>query len=553
MFLFTKFDEGKTVQILGDKVTVNGIDKAVQWGDAKHGDCSGRILSVDPTVRGKAKLDAADMPVGAHVTVTGLKNADLDGKSATVRGWDPVQSRYLLKINGLSEEWPTKAENITVELENPSIDAPPPTDALNATATIVVVDCIVPRAALQSLKAIDAFIKERYLSGDLRGWDITALRQALIGLMDLDTNAQRLIAAKARLDPKKVDKDYTAGNKEYEAALAAGELNDTDLIEWVVRIRNHQQHHPDGRTMAKEEYVDAWKAAAAFIDHATLLYDAQRDELRAELRKTANASYAELIEEMKTLGCGLSYPYAQLSAATGSFSSSSRLGAGSQGTVHRGQLPSGTIVAIKRIEKVDQQVTDEILNEAKILSMLEHENIVPLIGSSSDGPEHCLVYELMEYGSLHDLLFDDSPVVRLGPADRFGILRDVAQGLSYMHSQALPIIHRDIKSGNILVDRGPVGLVGRIGDFGIARISPHSLATATHQLTTTVSGTTEYMAPEYLRSGEYSTKSDVYSLGCVMLEMITGTNALACQLVHPPNHNLHAHMHAHRPTDQDLD
>ena len=155
--------------------------------------------------------------------------------------------------------------------------------------------------------------------------------------MDLDTNAQRLIAAKARLDPKKVDKDCTAGNKEYEAALAAGELNDTDLIEWVVRIRNHQQHHPDGRKMTEEEYTDARKAASAFIDHATHLSDAQRDGLRVELRKIDNASNAQLIEGMKTLGCGLSYPYAQLSAATGSFSSSSRLGAGSRGTVHRGQ------------------------------------------------------------------------------------------------------------------------------------------------------------------------------------------------------------------------
>ena len=127
------------------------------------------------------------------------------------------------------------------------------------------------------------------------------------------------------------------------------------------------------------------------------MYDAQRDELRAELRKIDNASNAQPIKGMKTLGCGMNCPYAQLSAAAGSFSSSSRLSAGSQGSVYRGQLPSGTLAAIKQIKRVDLQVTDEILNEleAKVLSMLAHENIVPLIGSSSDGPEHCLVYQLM--------------------------------------------------------------------------------------------------------------------------------------------------------------
>ena len=109
-----------------------------------------------------------------------------------------------------------KSKFIRATIEFVFIDPPPAADEPSATAVTVVVDCIVPRAA--AIKAIDAFIKERYLSGDLRGWDITALRQALIGLLDPETNAQRLISTKAYLDPKKVDADYAAGNREYEAA-----------------------------------------------------------------------------------------------------------------------------------------------------------------------------------------------------------------------------------------------------------------------------------------------------------------------------------------------
>ena len=158
--------------------------------------------------------------------------------------------------------------------------------------------------------------------------------------------------------------------------------------------------------------MDVCNAANALIETMTSLSDAQRDELRAEMRAIDSSSDAELCAElgnsMKSLACGVAYPFEQLSHATDSFSADTLLGAGSQGSVHRGRLESGSIVAIKRLIKVDQQTTDEVINEAKILALILHDNIVPLIGSSFDGPEHCLVYQLMEYGSLSDLLFGDN-------------------------------------------------------------------------------------------------------------------------------------------------
>ena len=135
-------------------------------------------------------------------------------------------------------------------------------------------------------------------------------------------------------------------------ASAAAHMQHSSLAYPRMQSYEQQQHHPDGRKITEDEYADARKAACAFIDHATHLSEAQRHELRAEVRKIDGSTSAQLTEGLKNFGCGVNYPYALLSAATVSFSDGSRLGAGSQGTVHRGQLPSGTTVAIKRIKKV---------------------------------------------------------------------------------------------------------------------------------------------------------------------------------------------------------
>ncbi len=150
--------------------------------------------------------------------------------------------------------------------------------------------------------------------------------------------------------------------------------------------------------------------------------------------------------------------------------------------------------------------------EVEVLSQVQHVNIVPLLGSSKDGMTPCLVYVLMEGGSLLDRLACGSGAfVPLTVNERILLLSDVARGLAYLHSE-VRVIHRDVKSVNVLLDEG---CRGRIGDFGIAKSLKDNGGgiTFTHLQTEHVMGTQVYMAPEYHRGGELSTKVDAFSFG----------------------------------------
>ena len=167
-------------------------------------------------------------------------------------------------------------------------------------------------------------------------------------------------------------------------------------------------------------------------------------------------------------------------------------------------------------------MTDQMRTEVEVLSQVQHVNIVPLLGSSKDGMAPCLVYALMEGGSLQDRLAcrgSGASAVPLTANERIIVLSDVARGLAYLHLE-VRVIHRDVKSANVLLDRG---CLGRIGDFGIARSlnDNHSGTTSTHMHTEHVMGTQVYMAPEY-KNGELSTKVDAFAFGLVVLETLTG-------------------------------
>jgi serine/threonine protein kinase len=167
-------------------------------------------------------------------------------------------------------------------------------------------------------------------------------------------------------------------------------------------------------------------------------------------------------------------------------------------------------------------MTDQMRTEVEVLSQVQHVNIVPLLGSSKDGMAPCLVYALMEGGSLQDRLAcrGSGALMPLTANERILVLSDVARGLAYLHSE-VRVIHRDVKSANVLLDRG---CHGRVGDFGIARSlnDNHSGITATHMQTEHVMGTQVYMAPEYHRGGELSTKVDAFAFGLVVIETLTG-------------------------------
>jgi interleukin-1 receptor-associated kinase 4 len=220
------------------------------------------------------------------------------------------------------------------------------------------------------------------------------------------------------------------------------------------------------------------------------------------------------------------FTYEALSKATKSFEK--RLGGGGCGSVFQGVLASGTHVAVKRLELgvsagADagwRAMTDQMRTEVEVLSKVQHVNIVPLLGWSWDGMSPCLVYAFMEGGSLQDrLACRGSGSVPLTANERILVLCDVARGLAYLHSE-VRVIHRDVKSANVLLDRG---CLGRIGDFGIARSLNDNSAgiTVTHMHTEHVMGTQVYMAPEY-KNGNLSTKVDAFAFGLVVIETLTG-------------------------------
>jgi serine/threonine protein kinase len=170
-------------------------------------------------------------------------------------------------------------------------------------------------------------------------------------------------------------------------------------------------------------------------------------------------------------------------------------------------------------------MTDQMRTEVEVLSQVQHVNIVPLLGSSKDGMAPCLVYALMEGGSLQDRLAcrGSGALLPLTANERILVLSDVARGLAYLHSQ-VRVIHRDVKSANVLLDRG---CHGRVGDFGIARSLNDNNAgiTCTHMQTEHVLGTQVYMAPEY-KNGNLSTKVDTFAFGLVIIETLTGLPVL---------------------------
>ncbi|XP_022022573.1 G-type lectin S-receptor-like serine/threonine-protein kinase At4g03230 isoform X1 [Helianthus annuus] len=217
---------------------------------------------------------------------------------------------------------------------------------------------------------------------------------------------------------------------------------------------------------------------------------------------------------------GIGVPFFQLEsilAATNNFSEANKLGRGGFGPVYKGKLPGGQEVAVKRLSSVSVQGLEEFRNEVMLIAKLQHRNLVRLLGYCMKGNEKILVYEYMPNKSLDAFIFDGEPKILLDWAKRFQIIIGVARGLLYLHQDSrLRIIHRDLKTSNILLDEE---LNPKISDFGLAKIVQGREMEAT---TNKVVGTYGYMAPEYALEGFFSIKSDVFSFGVVVLEIISG-------------------------------
>ncbi|KAL5557715.1 hypothetical protein UlMin_033926 [Ulmus minor] len=221
--------------------------------------------------------------------------------------------------------------------------------------------------------------------------------------------------------------------------------------------------------------------------------------------------------------CGArSFTFRELAAATRGFKEVNLIGEGGFGRVFKGRLETGQIVAIKQLNHDGLQGYQEFIVEVLMLSLLHHSNLVTLIGYCTDGDQRLLVYEYMPMGSLEDHLFDLEPDKQpLSWGTRMKIAVGAARGLEYLHCKANPpVIYRDLKSANILLDND---FHPKLSDFGLAKLGP--VGDNTH-VSTRVMGTYGYCAPEYAMSGKLTLKSDIYSFGVVLLELITGRKAI---------------------------
>ncbi|KAI0497842.1 hypothetical protein KFK09_021080 [Dendrobium nobile] len=208
--------------------------------------------------------------------------------------------------------------------------------------------------------------------------------------------------------------------------------------------------------------------------------------------------------------------FSTIMEATDNFSSTNKLGQGGFGSVYKCHLPSGESMAVKRLDAFSGQGLEEFMNEIKLIAKLQHQNLVKLLGCCIEGDEKLLVYEYMPNKSLDYHLFDQSRKEQLDWSKRFTIIDGIAQGLLYLHKYSrVRIIHRDLKASNILLD---LQMNPKISDFGLARIHASTTPTNTNRIV----GTYGYMSPEYAMEGLFSVKSDVFSFGVLMLEIISG-------------------------------
>ncbi|GLU14530.1 hypothetical protein SLE2022_310920 [Rubroshorea leprosula] len=213
----------------------------------------------------------------------------------------------------------------------------------------------------------------------------------------------------------------------------------------------------------------------------------------------------------------LAFSFESIASCTNYFSTANKLGEGGFGPVYKGILHDGREVAIKRLSTGSGQGVTEFKNEALLIAKLQHTNLVRLLGFCIQGEEKILIYEYMPNNSLDSFLFDVAKKKILNWKRRFIIIEGIAQGLLYLHKYSrLRVIHRDLKASNILLDDK---MKPKISDFGMARIVGQN---ESEENRSKVVGTYGYISPEYAFHGLVSIKTDVFSFGVLLLELVSG-------------------------------
>ncbi|KDP20816.1 hypothetical protein JCGZ_21287 [Jatropha curcas] len=214
----------------------------------------------------------------------------------------------------------------------------------------------------------------------------------------------------------------------------------------------------------------------------------------------------------------LQFDFGTIRVATNNFSEENKLGQGGFGAVYKGTLSDGQDIAVKRLSKDSGQGDLEFKNEVLLVAKLQHRNLVRLLGFCLEGKERLLIYEFVPNTSLDHFLFNQNRRrTHLDWHRRYKIIGGIAKGLLYLHEDSrLRIIHRDMKASNILLD---AEMNPKISDFGMARLF---MVDQTQGNTSRIVGTYGYMAPEYAMHGQFSVKSDVFSFGVLLLEIVCG-------------------------------
>ncbi|CAH9127132.1 unnamed protein product [Cuscuta epithymum] len=269
--------------------------------------------------------------------------------------------------------------------------------------------------------------------------------------------------------------------------------NKFSVVQWVLRLRGHS----DERQFMLNEISEA--AVPAQVHTSSIVHQ----ELAG-----LSAKYSST--------CRL-FGYQELVSATSNFMPENLIGKGGSSTVYKGSLPDGTDLAVK-ILKPSDALEKQFFSEIEILTTLHHENIISLFGFCFEENNFLLVYDLLSRGSLEDNLHGTQNVgAFFGWQDRFKVALGVAKALDHLHNSTnVPVIHRDVKSSNILLSND---FEPKLSDFGLAT----SASCSSSKLDgIDVAGTFGYLAPEYFMHGKLDEKIDVYALGVVLLELLSG-------------------------------
>ncbi|KAL0412492.1 UNVERIFIED_CONTAM: putative receptor-like serine/threonine-protein kinase [Sesamum radiatum] len=280
------------------------------------------------------------------------------------------------------------------------------------------------------------------------------------------------------------------GSDQKEATKAVTEKNKVFVIDDVVRGLDIESGSKKGSSESKDSSTT-----------------------RSDLSSALSAS----TDGLGNFGWGRWYSLRELQTATNQFSSENVIGEGGYGIVFRGVLHDGSVVAVKNLLNNKGQAEKEFKVEVEAIGKVKHKNLVSLIGYCAEGAQRLLVYEYIDNGNLEQWLHGDvGPVSPLTWEVRMKIAIGTARGLAYLHEGLEPkVVHRDVKSSNILLDRkwNP-----KVSDFGLAKL----LGSEKSYVTTRVMGTFGYVSPDYASTGMLNEGNDVYSFGVLLMEIITG-------------------------------